>query len=267
MRPCLKRIQPMANVPLAYVSVFQRMSDILHTLAYASTIRNSVTGPLRSGYHQLTLSMDSRYITTFATHKGLHRYTRLNFGTNSASEIFQNVIHDQIKHIPGALNISDDVIIYRKSQNEHDSALHAVCQRFLEIGLTLNDEKCLFDQNKLTFFDLVFSSDGISADPAKVSAIKNAPAPRCAKDIRSFLGMATYCAKFIPNFSNLTEPLRKLTVKNAHFRWTNDEECAFNNVIPWLTRFLLFQQGRLITYFPHYPCIRFCLLNFPGKFS
>jgi hypothetical protein len=38
-------------------------------------------------------------------------------------------------------------------------------------------------------------------------------------------------------------------------------------VIPWLTRFLLFQQGRLITYFPHYPCIRFCLLNFPGKFS
>jgi hypothetical protein len=28
-------------------------------------------------------------------------------------------------------------------------------------------------------------------------------------------------------------------------------------IIPWLTRFLLFQQGRLITYFPHYPCIRF----------
>jgi hypothetical protein len=54
----------------------------------------------------------------------------------------------------------------------------------LEIGLTLNDEKCLFNQNKLTFFGLVFSSDGISADPAKVSAIKNAPAPRCVKDIR-----------------------------------------------------------------------------------
>jgi hypothetical protein len=46
MRPCLKRIQPMPNIPLAYVSVFQRMSDIFHTRAYASTIRNSVTGPL-----------------------------------------------------------------------------------------------------------------------------------------------------------------------------------------------------------------------------
>jgi hypothetical protein len=46
MRPCLKRIQPMPNVPLVYVSVYRRMSDIFYTLAYASTIRNSVTGPL-----------------------------------------------------------------------------------------------------------------------------------------------------------------------------------------------------------------------------
>jgi hypothetical protein len=35
------------NVPLAYVSVYWRVSDIFHTLAYASTIRNSVTGPLQ----------------------------------------------------------------------------------------------------------------------------------------------------------------------------------------------------------------------------
>ena len=39
-------IQPMLNVPLAYVSVYRRASDIFHTLAYASTIRNCVTGPL-----------------------------------------------------------------------------------------------------------------------------------------------------------------------------------------------------------------------------
>jgi hypothetical protein len=46
MPPYLKRIQPMPNVPLAYVSVYRRMSDNFHTLSYASTIRNSVTGPL-----------------------------------------------------------------------------------------------------------------------------------------------------------------------------------------------------------------------------
>ena len=55
MRPYQKRIQPMSNVPLAYVSVFQRMSDIFHTLACASTIRNSVTGPLIDYYFVYTV--------------------------------------------------------------------------------------------------------------------------------------------------------------------------------------------------------------------
>ncbi len=116
---------------------------------------------LCSGYHQLLLAEESRYITTFATHKGLHRYKKLNFGTNSASELFQKIIHDQINDIPGAINISDDVIVYGKSQHEHDIAFHAACQRFSQVGLTLNHEKCQFSQNRLTFLGMVFSAEGI----------------------------------------------------------------------------------------------------------
>ena len=37
---------------------------------------------LRAGYHQLTRAEESRYITTFATHKCLRCYRKLNFGTN-----------------------------------------------------------------------------------------------------------------------------------------------------------------------------------------
>ena len=88
---------------------------------------------------------------------------------------------------------------------------------------------------KLTFFSLVFSSDGISADPVKVSAIKNAPAIRGVKDIHRVLGMVTYCAKFIPNLNNFTELLRKLTTKNAHFWWPNEEQCTFDNIKRALT--------------------------------
>ena len=48
---------------------------------------------LNQGYHQLELSEESRYVTTFSTHVGLRRYKRLNFGVTSAAEIFQNTIH------------------------------------------------------------------------------------------------------------------------------------------------------------------------------
>ena len=153
----------------------------------------------------MLLAEENQYTTTFATHKGLHRYKRLNFGTNSVSELFQKVIYDQLHDIPVAINISDDVIIYGNSQQEHDTALYNVCERFAKVGLTLNKEKCLFGQNKLTFFGMVFSAKGISADPDKVSAIKNISPRTSVKDVRSFFGMATYCAKFILNFSDFSE--------------------------------------------------------------
>ncbi len=208
------------------------VDDLIHAMNGAQVFSKL---DLRSGYHQLLLAEESRYITTFATHKGLHRYKRLNFGTNSASELFQKIIHDQINDIPGAINISDDVIIYGQSQHEHDIALHAVCQRFSQVGLTLNHEKCQFSKNRLTFFGMVFSAEGISPDPNKVAAIRNAAPPSSVKDVRSFLGMATYCVKFIPNFSHLSEPLRKLTTKNAQFRWTECEQRAFDNIKNALT--------------------------------
>lgn len=109
---------------------------------------------LWSGYHQLSLAPESQYITTFATHTRLRRYARLNLGTNSASEIFQNAISELIRDIPGVLNVSDDIIMFGKTQDAHDTALCAVFQKFSEVGLTLNKAKCEFNKNSLIFFAL-----------------------------------------------------------------------------------------------------------------
>ena len=190
---------------------------------------------LRSGYHQLSLAPESRYITTFATHEGLRRYKRLNFGTNSASEIFQHIISEQIRDIPGSINISDDVILFGKTRQEHDHALHAVLGRLADSGLTISPEKCEFHKDSLTFFGLVFSAHGVSPDPAKVKAIHDARPPKSVGEVRSFLGMVTYCAKFIPNFSDITKPLRELTKKDVRFQWKDEHDQAFQKVKELLT--------------------------------
>ena len=201
--------------------------DLIHTLNGATVFSKL---DLRSGYHQLSLAPESRHITTFATHKGLKRYTRLNFGTNSASETFQKIISEQIRDIPGSLNISDDVIIFGKTQAEHDAALRAVFKRFSEINLTLNRKKCEFNKPSLTFFGFVFSSQGIAPDPRKVEAIRSVTTPATAGEVRSFLGMAMYCAKFIPNFSDISQPLRDLTKKDAPFLWSERHDQAFKQI-------------------------------------
>ena len=208
------------------------VDDLVDALNGASTFSKL---DLRTGYHQLSLAPESRYITTFATHEGLRRYARLNFGTNSASEIFQNVISEQIQNIPGAINISDDIIVYGKSPEEHNTALHAVLKRFDNSGLTLHPDKCEFNKSSLAFFGFVFSADGISPDPEKVKAIHEACPPSSTSEVRSFLGMVTYCAKFIQNFSDITKPLRELTKKNVQFHWEQQHQQAFQEVKDALT--------------------------------
>ena len=53
----------------------------------------------------------SREITTFTTHEGLHRFKRLNFGANAASEILQRKMDEILGNIPNCMVIADDVIL------------------------------------------------------------------------------------------------------------------------------------------------------------
>ena len=57
-----------------------------------------------------------------------------------------------------------------------------------------------------------FTREGLKVDPKKASAILEAATPQNAIQVMSFLGIATYCSRFIPN---LVMPLRVLTRKKA----------------------------------------------------
>ena len=132
---------------------------------------------LNQGYNQLELAPESRYITTFSTHVGLRRFKRLNFGISSAAEIFQNAIRETLSGIQGAINISDDILVYGKTQGDHDRALRETFERLREKGLTLNRIKCIFSNSSLEFFGYKLSDKGISADPKKVEAIISSHLP------------------------------------------------------------------------------------------
>ena len=71
---------------------------------------------LTHSYHQLELVPES-HIKTFSTHEGLYKYHYLNFGTNIAAKIYQNVLQQNLNDLPGVKNIADDMLIYGKNRN------------------------------------------------------------------------------------------------------------------------------------------------------
>ncbi|CAB4005904.1 Transposon Ty3-I Gag-Pol poly, partial [Paramuricea clavata] len=156
----------------------------------------------------------------------------LNQGYNQldAAEIFQNVIRETLEGIPGALNISDDILVLGKTQSAHDQSLEAVFQRLKERGLTLNKHKCEYGKDKLEFHGYVFSGDGTAPDPKKIDDIVNLQTPTSASEVRSLLGMTNYCSRFIPDYAAKTEPLRKLTRQDQPWEWTSQHDSAVDQL-------------------------------------
>ena len=84
-----------------------------------------------------------------------------------------------------------------------------------------------FCMTQLIFMGHVLSAQGVSIEEAKVQAVKNARKPENAAEVRSFLGLVNFSAKFIPNLATISEPLRRLTRKSMPFSWQKEHSEAF----------------------------------------
>lgn len=185
---------------------------------------------IRKAFHQLPLAEESRNLTTVTTHVGLFRYKRLHMGISCASEIFAETLRVMLEDLPGQVNMADDILVFGRSKSEHLKNLLAVLQRLEENGLTLNIDKCEFFKQQLTFFGLRFSSKGISPTEDRCRALREAPEPTNAKDLKSFLCSVLYSSRFIPDLMSKTEPLWNLTRATAEWLWTDKEKTAFREV-------------------------------------
>ena len=107
---------------------------------------------MNHGYHQLELKENSRDITTFPTHVGLYRHSRLNFDAKSSGEIFKDTVSKEIKRdIPECINISDNSLVFGKDQEEHDQRLDKLFKRAREKGITFNKEKWEFNKDRCLY--------------------------------------------------------------------------------------------------------------------
>ena len=113
------------------------------------------------------LSPSSRHITTFAMHNGLFRYKRLIYGIASAFESFQKQIEITISGCKGAKNISDDILIWGTTLEDHDKNLKSVLSKIQSSGLKINPSKCIFASSSITFAGHILSAEGIEAEPTK----------------------------------------------------------------------------------------------------
>ena len=76
----------------------------------------------------------------------------------------------------------------------------------------------------------LLSERGIGPNDSKVEAVRTTRSPETSIEVRSFLGLVNFPARFIPDLSTTSEPLRQLTRKGENFKWEEIHENAFNKL-------------------------------------
>ena len=209
------------------------IDDILALLGKANFFTSL---DLKSGYWQVLMDETDKEKTAFACHRGLFAFNVMPFGLMSAPAIFQelmSVVLQGLSHFATAY--LDDILIYSETLEEHLFHLQTIFDRLRQHGLKLKLKKCSFLQTETNYLGFVINNKGISPDQKKVDAIRTLPAPTCVREVRSFVGMCSYYRRFIPNFSEIAEPIIALTRKHARFRWSTECQTAFEYLKQSLT--------------------------------
>jgi hypothetical protein len=210
------------------VYALPRVDDSLATLSgnkYFSGL------DLFNGYWQIPMAEADKDKTAFITDDGLFEFNVMPFGLTNAPATFQRYMDAILAGLKwnSLLVYIDDIIIFSKTFEDHLHDLEVVLDRLILHNLQLKSSKCHLFQTTLTYLGYVVSENGISPDPAKLTAITAMKRPANITELKSFLGMCSYYRIFIKNFSIKCRPLHELT-GNRIFEWGAEQQKAFEEL-------------------------------------
>lgn len=203
-----------------------RIDDLLHqakAMPYMTTI------DLQSGYWQIKIDENDQNKSTFVTAFGTYSFKRMPFGLRNAPSTFQRLMDKFCRELKAESVFAylDDLICRSPNFKQHLEDLREIFTRLRFYKLRANKNKCKFACATIKYLGHIITPEGIKADPDKIKAISELPAPKNLKRLISFLQTASWYRRFIRNFAEIARPLTNLTKKNMTWKWEQPQEAAF----------------------------------------
>lgn len=198
---------------------------------------------LVSGFHQIEVNPIHRAKTAFTVLGSHYEFNRLPFGLINSAPAFQRIMTQVLEGLVGKICFVyiDDIVIYGQSLNDHLANLDKVLDRLRVNKLKVKPSKCHFLKESINYLGYVISQNGIKMDPQKTEAIRNFIPPTNEKKLKSFLGLAGFYRKYVPNFSIIAQPLHNLLKKDVVYEWDSKCQQAFEMLINVISHDIVLQ--------------------------
>jgi hypothetical protein len=187
---------------------------------------------LTSAFLQIPLEESSRKFTAFLFDTNVYQFQRVPFGTKNSLAAFvrglRKVLGNDVTSFCACY--VDDIVIFSKTFEEHLQHINTIFSKLTTAGFTINALKCRFCQPQMTFLGHVIGPEAISADPQRIAAILNYPAPRNKKQLRQFLGTCGFHHKFVVNYAAFVAPFSPMLKKGVKWKWKTQLQRAFEDL-------------------------------------
>ena len=212
-----------------------RIDDLLHKVGQAKVFSKM---DMQSGFHQVPMEELAIETTAFSLPEAVegsshYEWIVMPFGLMNAPSTFQRLISKVLVGCePFTAAYIDDVLVFSKDSVEHKQHLTQVLRCLARHNLRVKLKKCSFYKSEMPFLGHVLSEGRVSVEPEKVEALQRWKRPlTTVKQVRQFLGLASYYRMFVPGFATLVTPLTHMTRKDARVVWTAEAQDAVEKVV------------------------------------
>jgi hypothetical protein len=193
----------------------------------------------KCGFFALTIEEGSRDVTAVTSSRAHYRFARLPLGLNVSSALYQqalsNLLADELNSNRCLLH-QDDLIIHTQNWSQHKKLMTDIFSKYHQARIRFNAVKYQICASRVSYLGFTFDETGVRISEDRAKVIQNWPVPQNARQVRTILGTAGYVRRFVPNFSQLTFPLRQPTLQDVKFHWGPEQRQSFDKLKEHLLR-------------------------------
>jgi hypothetical protein len=140
---------------------------------------------LKNGYNLIWIKPGDEWKIVFKTWYGLYEYTIMPSGLSNTPATFQNMMNHIFWDLLdlGLIVYLDDILIYAKTEEEHDHIITKVLKYLTANRLAISQDKCFWSTTRVDFLGYIILNDGIEIAQDKVQCIWEWECPRSLRDI------------------------------------------------------------------------------------
>ncbi|KAG3057214.1 hypothetical protein PI125_g25433 [Phytophthora idaei] len=171
---------------------------------------------LMDGYYQILMRESEIPLTAESTPSDmLWEWLVMPQGLSNTPATFNRLVTQLFRPLGAyAQTYFDDIFVHRRAgdgkaaMEVHLGHLRRVLEVMRANKLNANIDKCVFASPEIKVLGCFVSNVGVRADPEKVKAVAAWPTPRSQKDLRKWLGLASYLHKYGAGYAGLARPCR-----------------------------------------------------------